>query len=84
MSGSVIRIAVCQLESHPALHTADRNYLREPFAPDLKLPSLADLDRHAFDVVDAQKICEKDYTEWCGERLRQILDWLQTHCPSLL
>ncbi len=81
MAASITRIAVCQLEAHPALRNADRNFLGEPFCPDPSQPSLTDLSRYAIDVADARRACEKRYIEWSGNRIRLVLEWLSRLSP---
>ena len=81
MDDKAIRIAVCQLESHPALRVADRNLLAEPFSPNDKTPTLAELARHSIDIASLRRDCESQYTEWCGERLRLVLAWLSQLDP---
>jgi hypothetical protein len=78
---TTIRIAVCQLECHPAIIVGDRDYLKEPFLPQKGQPTLADLSRHALDVSTLQGDCEKQYTDWHSHRLRHVLDWLSSISP---
>jgi len=72
----MIRIALCQLEAHPALRIDDRDFLGEPFRPSSASPTLAELARHSIDIAAARRECQKRYVEWAGNRIRLIFDWL--------
>ena len=69
-----IRIAVCQLECHPAIIVGDRDYTREPFVPGRHDPSLADISRFAMDVSPLQGSCSETYFLWHSKRILAVLD----------
>ncbi len=75
------RIAVCQLQCHPAVVIADRDLLCEPFPPRRLKPSLADLSRHRLDVSQIQEQCCERYTEWNSNRLSSVFEWLSRLDP---
>src|SRR5437899_2697366 len=81
MPRGIIRVAVCQLECHPALTIADLNYLREPGLPQERALSLGGLARHDLDLVELQQRCEEQYTAWHNERLRAVLEFLENCKP---
>lgn len=81
MSSDTLRIAVCQIECHPAVFVGHRDYLREPFVIERSGTFLSELELHALDVCTIQGECEKRYTEWHSQRLSCILEWLSTLAP---
>lgn len=82
MNGTdTVRIAVCQLECHPALVVGDRTYLGEPFVLPKDDIALADLARYTIDVTDLQRLCQKSYEDWHSRRVQQILSWLAMLTP---
>jgi hypothetical protein len=57
-----VRVAVVQLESHPAAYISDTAFLEEPFLHrELGLSKLA---RHGFTVSDLQSSCFQTYLSW--------------------
>lgn len=76
-----LRIAVCQLECHPAVVVGDHDYTAEPFISLGEAPLLADLSRHSLDVADLQRVCRERYVEWHQRRLLEVLAWLRTLNP---
>ena len=70
------RIAVCQLECHPALTVADLNYLGEPFFPAESSLVLSSLSRNSIDLAGLQKDREQRYLEWHAQRISKVLDFL--------
>ena len=74
-----ISLAVCQIESHPALKLGDINYLCEPFIPledtNLFLGSLA---RDNLGTKDLQEMCRSEYLEWHKYRIKAVLEFLKT------
>jgi tetratricopeptide (TPR) repeat protein len=71
-----LRVAVCQIETHPAIVVGDRDYRSEPFVPGKSSVSLSDLRRHGVDVTQIQRMCREEYDEWSARRLKVILDCL--------
>jgi len=72
MAAQITRVAVCQVESHPALAVADMNYLREPFVPNDpndRGTTLANLKRHSLRIADIQDNCESRYLDWHMKRI---------------
>lgn len=72
----IIRCAVVQIESHPALYAQGQMPLEEPFYD--KDTSLLSLGRFGVPVDDAHWYCREAYIEWqthrLGELLRRITD----------
>lgn len=80
------RVAVCQLECHPALTIADFDYLREPVVPPDRSLSLAGLSRHSLDFAGLQGECERRYLAWHEARVQAVLAFLAsfTKVPDLI
>jgi tetratricopeptide (TPR) repeat protein len=76
-----IRIAVCQIECHPALVVGDRDYLAEPYLVGKHDVCLADISRFALNVSEIQERCRVAYLDWHSKRLAGILTWLTTLNP---
>ena len=76
-----LRVAVCQLECHPAVVVGDHDYMAEPFISLGEAPLLAELSRHSLDVADLQRVCRERYVEWHQRRLIEVLAWLQKLDP---
>lgn len=81
MPTGILRVAVCQLECHPALILGDLDYLREPVIPEPGGPSLASMSRFALDVADLQAECAARYHAWHSERLARVLQHLSEFKP---
>ncbi len=80
-----IRIALCQLRSHPALEAGRTAFLQEPFLPDAPdAASLAKLAARGLDVLSLQIHCQQRYTEWQKARLGGVLDWVSPLEPDLV
>src|SRR5438093_5838646 len=73
---STVRVALCQLECHPAIYASHLAYLMEPFVPSGNESSLSQLGTKGFDVLDLQKYCLDKYLSWHEARLRSVLDFL--------
>src|SRR5437867_6465394 len=73
---TTLRVAVCQLECHPALFT-NVNYLSEPFVPLLGQPSISLLSRRGLDVEALETLCREQYLAWHEARTTAALQFLQ-------
>lgn len=73
---TLLRIALCQIECHPALYAGYWGPLEEPFVPKFDSTSLSLLSSKGLDVTKLQNACIKEYTEWSKVRLRAIIDYL--------
>jgi tetratricopeptide (TPR) repeat protein len=73
-----IRLAVCQIECHPAIKVGNRDYTCEPFVPsaDTNL-SLASLSND-FNIIDLQEQCKEEYLNWHTYRLKNILNFFKS------
>ena len=78
---SSIRIAVCQLRSHPALYTGHISYPEEPFVPFPSDPSLSRLGTKGIAVDSLHEYCLTEYTNWAATRLTAILSHLSSFNP---
>ena len=74
-----LRIAVCQIECHPALYLGYTAPLEEPFLTKLNSASLALLSTKGLDVLSLQRICIQKYIAWSKERFKSIIDFLKCH-----
>ena len=64
MPAGILRVAVCQLECHPALTLDELDYLSEPTVPEPGGVSLSSLSRLSLDVADLQVQCGETYRQW--------------------
>ena len=76
MLNTTVRVAVCQLQCHPALRIADRNYLAEPFVPASGHPALCELSLLSLDVSQLCREIDEKYQEWHPHRILAVLEWL--------
>ena len=81
MPPGTLRVAVCQLECHPALTLDDLDYLSEPTVPEPGGSSLASLSHFALDIADLQAQCADAYIHWHQRRLEHVLTYLSTLNP---
>lgn len=73
-----VRIALCQLEVHPALYLGDSGYLEEPFLPPKKKSiSLSGLARLGVGTDKLQEHCLKTYLAWLQRRIEATLAHLE-------
>ncbi len=73
-----VRIALCQLEVHPALYLGDVGYLEEPFPPPKKKSvSLSGLARVGVATDKLQEHCLRTYTRWQERRIEAVLAHLE-------
>ncbi|HWD41781.1 MAG TPA: hypothetical protein VG944_23270 [Fimbriimonas sp.] len=68
-----MRIAIVQLELHPALATRTVSYLSEPTLPVPGAPSLSALGMQGIPVVDLQNGIREKYVAWERRRLNSVL-----------
>ncbi len=78
-----IRIALCQIESHPALVTGTFDLLDEPFVGSGRT-SLARIGTFGVDVDPLQQRCHHEYLAWAGARLSAIGEFLAPLQPDLV
>lgn len=76
-----IRVAVVQLESHPAFTIGRTDFLSEPFFSHVRCLSL--LVEHGFDAAkDLRRICRDRYLLWAETRMRGIIRWFKERFPQ--
>ena len=77
----IIRFAVCQLTSHPAIYSSHHMWLEEPFLhKDSKL-TLSHLSLKGFGVEALFDYCKNRYLNWHKDRLKGIFDFLNSVDP---
>ena len=76
-----VRIAVCQIECHPALHAGYTHPMEEPFMVPHGKASLALLGTKGIDTGQLQRVCKEKYLLWSETRLRNILAYLDQMDP---
>jgi tetratricopeptide (TPR) repeat protein len=72
----MVRVAVCQLECHPALYTDHIAYPEEPFLPTTSA-SLSRLGTKGVDVQALTELCSATYEGWHLRRIDGVLGWLR-------
>ena len=77
----IVRIALCQLETHPALSVSHVNYLEEPFVPSPEGVSLSQLSAKGLDVDYLFQLCLDRYSTWSHVRLSSVLEALDRIQP---
>ena len=77
-----IRIALCQLECHPAIYSSHINFLEEPFVPVNRNISLSGLALKGIDTGDLQFYCYTSYIKWIEARTASILRTLDEFDPA--
>ena len=77
----VVRVCLCQLESHPAIYSGDVDYLEEPYVPPTPKMSLSWLSRQGLDVGTMQERVRDAYLAWSAARLRAIVSFLESIDP---
>ncbi len=75
-----LRIAICQLECHPAIYASHIAYPEEPFLP--IDGSLSVLGTKGLDVGSLQLECLQKYTIWQDRRVAGILAYLDQVSPA--
>lgn len=76
----ILRIALCQFETHPALYLGNHAFLEEPFVP-IGKPSLAQLGTKGIDVSPLQQMCLEKYIAWHELRVLSTLRHIETINP---
>ena len=76
----LIRVAICQIESHPAIYTSHLAYLEEPFVP--KDGSLSKLGTQGVNVQHLQTNSLRKYIDWQSSRILGILEFLGRLTPT--
>ena len=76
-----IRIAVCQIECHPALYSGYTAPIEEPFLTRKDTASLALLSTKGLDVSRLQNVCIQEYIEWSKARFTSIVDFFKNIEP---
>lgn len=74
---ATLRVALCQLECHPAIFAGNVNYLNEPFVPGLGKPSLSLLTTRGLDVASLEALCREQYLTWHDARVAVVLEFLR-------
>ena len=76
-----VRLALCQIECHPALYLDHISYLEEPFVPTSRGPSLSLLAAKGVQVDQLQMLCLREYSSWALTRLEHVFDELAKFNP---
>ncbi|HET6409920.1 MAG TPA: GAF domain-containing protein, partial [Chthoniobacteraceae bacterium] len=71
-----VRIAVVQLQSHPALAVGHSDWLGEPFFGGIRCVELLAENKFS-EAEDLKKICRDRYLRWAETRLRGVLRWFE-------
>ena len=79
---TIIRVAICQLECHPALIASHLHLSEEPFFPTSAGTSLSQLATKGVPVDDLMAHCLDEYTCWSDMRLRGLLSALDNLEPT--
>ena len=61
MSMRALRVALCQIESHPAVSSGHVAYTEEPFVPLPNGPSLSQISAKGINVQALQEHCSMEY-----------------------
>ena len=77
-----IRIALCQLECHPAIFSSHINFLEEPFVPVDRNLSLSGLAVRGINTDDLQHYCYTTYINWVEARTASIIQALDEFHPA--
>lgn len=74
-----IRVALVQLQGHPALKIGGCDFLSQPFIPHDSAPPLTLLSRYglASHIEDLQTLFREEYLKWSEQRLRGIFEWFR-------
>jgi hypothetical protein len=81
---NLIRVALCQIECHPAIYASHLAFLEEPFLS--KEGSLSKLGTQGINVQPLQTAILDDYLKWQIARVQGILEFLAgiTPVPDLI
>lgn len=75
----VVRIALCQLSSHPAFAFGDHRFIAEPFGATDRALELGQVTLDA--VSSLQNEIARDYVSWSSSRVQEVLAWLSKLNP---
>src|SRR5438046_950471 len=78
---NVVRIAICQIETHPAVYLSHIAYLEEPFVPIARDVCLSHFATRGIEVHDIQQQCRDEYLRWAEQRLYAVLGELSRLTP---
>ncbi len=78
----IVRVAICQIETHPAVYSSHIAYLEEPFVPPQRDCCLSHFATNGLDVTEIQRQCKEEYVSWARLRLQAILDHLSKVNPA--
>ena len=84
MSMRRLRVALCQIESHPAVYSGHLAHTEEPFVPPPNGPSLSRLSAKGIDVQALQEHCGMEYAAWLERRLGVCAAEETRHYMSML
>src|ERR1051325_5346563 len=77
-----LRIAVVQLESHPAFAIEHTDWLGEPFFSPT-IACLKQLEANGFAAAeDLRELCRSRYLSWAEHRLKGVLSWFKERFAS--
>lgn len=76
-----LRVALCQIQSHPAIYAGHTAFPEEPFLPTFESGSLSKLGLKGIDVHAIQELCRTEYARWSRARLGAILRFLKSLDP---
>jgi len=79
---TIVRIAICQLESHPAIYAGQQMWIEEPFIPDNKKHTLSNLSIQGFHVDPLLEYCRAEYIDWQVNRIEGIFKLLKSIEPK--
>ena len=74
---TTLRIAVCQVECHPAIFASNVNYVSEPFVPVVGQPSMSLLSGRGLDFAGLETLCRDQYLAWHEARVAAVLQFLR-------
>jgi len=79
---SAVRIAICQLKSHPAIYAGQQMWMEEPFVSDDKKYTLSYLSLQGFRVDSLLEYCKREYINWQLKRIDEIFKLLRSLNPK--
>lgn len=79
MASRSLKVAVVQIESHPAVYLPSIVPMEEPFFSEAA--SLAELTLAGFQTAELDQTCLRTYTEWQAGRVHAILEFLSSIAP---
>jgi len=72
-----VRIALVQLECHPALAVDHDDWLSEPFLSKIGGPLRRLAEQRFPNAEHLRKLCRREYLHWSEHRLRGVCDWFR-------